>query len=119
MFCLPPHGGQKSSLFIPNRTNLLGPYYHKHDIFSDVDLEDLLSALAPSEIQSLVDEMASDPDDKHLPASVRNSYRCSKEPTGELNRDSLINHINQEGIAGSHPCLRKFLRICSPRTAFM
>lgn len=64
----------------------------------DVDLEDLLSALAPSEIQSLVDEMASDPDDKHLPASVRNSYRCSKEPTGELNRDSLINHINQEGM---------------------
>jgi len=64
----------------------------------DVDLEDLLSALAPSEITQLVDEMASDPDDKHLPASVRNSYRCSKAPTGELNRDSLINHINQEGI---------------------
>jgi len=64
----------------------------------DVDLEDLLSALAPSEITQLVDEMASDPDDKHLPASVRNSYRCGKEPTGELNRDSLINHINQEGI---------------------
>lgn len=64
----------------------------------DVDLEDLLSALAPSEVQSLVDEMASDPDDKHLPASVRNSYRCSKEPTGPLNRDSLITHINEEGI---------------------
>ena len=74
------------------------PYLEQGDMmFSDVDLEDLLSALAPSEIQSLVDEMASDPDDKHLPASVRNSYRCSKEPTGELNRDSLINHINQEG----------------------
>lgn len=64
----------------------------------DVDLEDLLSALAPSEITQLVDEMASDPDDKHLPASVRNSYRCGKAPTGELNRDSLINHINEEGM---------------------
>jgi len=64
----------------------------------DVDLEDLLSALAPSEITQLVDEMAADPDDKHLPASVRTAYRCSKPPTGELNRDSLINHINQEGI---------------------
>ncbi len=63
----------------------------------DVDLEDLLSALAPSEITQLVDEMAADPDDKHLPASVRTAYRCSKTPTGELNRDSLINHINQEG----------------------
>lgn len=64
----------------------------------DVDLEDLLAALAPSEITQLVDEMAADPDDKHLPASVRTAYRCSKPPTGELNRDSLINHINQEGM---------------------
>ncbi len=44
----------------------------------DVDLEDLLSALAPSEVEALVDEMAADPDDKHLPASVRTAYRCTK-----------------------------------------
>ena len=25
----------------------------------------------------------------------RTAYRCEKEPTGELNRDSLINHINE------------------------
>jgi hypothetical protein len=64
----------------------------------DVDLEDLLNALDPSEIESLVDEMAADPDDKHLPASVRTAYRCKKDPTGALNRDSLINHINDEGF---------------------
>jgi len=64
----------------------------------DVDLEDLLSALAPSEVTQLVDEMAADPDDKHLPASVRTAYRCEKQPTGGLNRDSLINYINEEGI---------------------
>lgn len=64
----------------------------------DVDLEDLLQALAPSEIESLVNEMAADPDDKHLPASVRTAYRCTKEATGPLNRDSLINHINEEGM---------------------
>lgn len=65
---------------------------------TDSDLEDLMSSLSPEELEKLVDEMASDPDDKHLPASVRNSYRCTKEATGELNRDSLINHINQEGM---------------------
>ena len=65
---------------------------------TDADLEDLMASLSPEELNSLVDEMASDPDDKHLPASVRNSYRCAKDPTGELNRDSLINHINQEGM---------------------
>ena len=64
----------------------------------DVDLEDLLQGLSADEVQSLVDEMASDPDDKHLPASVRNSYRCEKAPTGALNRDSLIQHINDEGM---------------------
>ena len=70
------------------------------DILSapDVDLEDLLSALAPSEVNQLVEEMAADPDDKHLPASVRTAYNCKKEPTGPLNRDSLINYINEEGI---------------------
>lgn len=57
-----------------------------------------MASLDPNEVQALVDEMASDPDDKHLPASVRNSYRCSKEPTGTLNRDSLINFINKEGM---------------------
>lgn len=64
----------------------------------DVDLEDLLNAMSPSEVNQLVDEMAADPDDKHLPASVRTAYRCGKQPTGPLNRDSLINHINDEGI---------------------
>merc|ERR1712152_74769 len=61
----------------------------------EVDLEDLLSALSPEEVAHLVDEMAADPDDKHMPASVRTAYRCEKEPTGELNRDSLINCINE------------------------
>ena len=37
----------------------------------DVDLEDLLACLSPAEVQKLVDEFAADPDDKHLPASVR------------------------------------------------
>jgi len=62
------------------------------------DLEDLLAQLSSEDVTSLVDEMAGDPDDVHLPASVRNSYRCSKEATGTLNRDSLIKFINDEGL---------------------
>jgi hypothetical protein len=37
----------------------------------EVDLEDLLHSLSPAEVQALVDEMAADPDDVHIPASVR------------------------------------------------
>merc|ERR1712107_15949 len=61
----------------------------------EVDLEDLLAALSAEELSNLVDEMAADPDDKHMPASVGTAYRCEKDPTGDLNRDSLINHINE------------------------
>ena len=32
---------------------------------------DLLACLSPTEVQALLDEIASDPDDKHVPASVR------------------------------------------------
>ena len=64
----------------------------------DQDLEDLMAQLTPEELELIVDEMAADPDDKHVPAYLRNSYRCNKTATGELNRDSLINHINQEGL---------------------
>ena len=42
-----------------------------------------------------MDEMAADPDDKHMPASVKTAYRCEKDPTGDHNRDSLINCINE------------------------
>ena len=35
----------------------------------------IIGQLAEDEVQNLLDEMASDPDDVHLPASVRNSYR--------------------------------------------
>jgi len=61
----------------------------------EVDLEALMASLSPQELQALVDEMAADPDDVHIPASVRTAYRCEKEPTGDLNRDSLINCINE------------------------
>jgi len=61
----------------------------------DAELEKLMAALSAEELSNLVDEMAADPDDKHMPASVRTAYRCEKEATGDLNRDSLINCINE------------------------
>ncbi|XP_023344430.1 tropomodulin-3 [Eurytemora carolleeae] len=67
----------------------------------DVDIEDLLACLSPSEVQALLDELASDPDDKHVPASVRTSYRCEKNPTGDLDRGSLITYIKGEAV--KHP----------------
>ena len=33
--------------------------------------KDLLACLSSSEVQQMLDELASDPDDKHVPPSVR------------------------------------------------
>ena len=33
-----------------------------------------MASLSPSELQALVDEMAADPDDVHIPASVRYNF---------------------------------------------
>ena len=97
----------------------------------EVDLEDLLAALSAEELANLVDEMAADPDDKHMPASVRTAYRChtviivifvntviicltcrcEKDPTGDLNRDSLINCINE--IALNTPDAEEKVKILS------
>ena len=56
---------------------------------------DLLTSLSVEKLANLVDDMAAGPDNKHMPASVRIAYRCEKDTTGDLNRGSLINCINE------------------------
>ena len=56
---------------------------------------DLPTSLSVEKLANLVDDMAAGPDDKHMPASVRIACRCEKDTTGDLNRDSLINCINE------------------------
>ena len=43
-----------------------------------VELLDELMTIVTMKVVELLDELASDPDDKHVPPSVRNSYRCEK-----------------------------------------
>ena len=49
-------------------------------------LVDIIIADGCLDCNSVCFEMAADPDDKHMPASVRTAYRCEKDPTGDLNR---------------------------------
>ena len=44
-------------------------------MFNLSTFKDLLACLSSSEVQQMLDELASDPDDKHVPPSVR--YRNS------------------------------------------
>ncbi len=62
--------------------------------WNEVDIDVLVDTLTPGEIQALLDEC--DPDDPHLPASARCTYKCDKLPTGPLNRKKLLEFINEQ-----------------------
>jgi len=61
---------------------------------TDEEIDLLLTKLTSEEIEKLLDE--TDPDDKHMPASARCTYHCSKAPTGPLNRKALLKYIYDE-----------------------
>ena len=59
---------------------------------------DLLTSLSVEKLANLVDDMAAGSDNKHMPASVRIAYRGEKDTTSDLNRNSLINCINEVAL---------------------
>ena len=59
----------------------------KPDPLHELDIDELVERLSASEIQKLLDEC--DPDDPHIPPSMRNNYKCEKEPTGPLDKKKL------------------------------
>ena len=63
---------------------------------TELDIDDLVDRLTPGEIQKLLDEC--DPDDPHIPPSMRSNYKCEKEPTGPLDRKKLLDFINEQAL---------------------
>ncbi len=75
----------------------------------DLDIDELVERLTPGEIQRLLDEC--DPDDPHIPPSMRTNYKCEKKATGPLDRKKLLDFINEqvgERLMGSIPMLKKY-----------
>jgi len=64
--------------------------------WNELDVDELVDRLTPGEIQSLLDEC--DPDDPHIPPSMRCNYKCEKEATGPLNRQKLLDFINDQAL---------------------
>ncbi len=65
-------------------------------LFPPQDIDELVERLTPGEIQRLLDEC--DPDDPHIPPSMRTNYRCDKAPTGPLDRQRLMDFINEQAL---------------------
>lgn len=64
--------------------------------WSELDIDELVERLTPGEIQKLLDEC--DPDDPHIPPSLRCNYKCEKEATGPLDRKKLLDYINDQAL---------------------
>ena len=66
----------------------------KPDPLHELDIDELVERLTPGEIQRLLDEC--DPDDPHIPPSMRTNYKCEKQPTGPFNKKKLLDFINEQ-----------------------
>lgn len=68
----------------------------KYDPLAELDIDELVERLTPGEIQKLLDEC--DPDDPHIPPSLRSNYKCAKQDTGPLDRKHLLEFINEQAL---------------------
>jgi len=60
---------------------------------TDEEIDHLLANLSSDEIEKLLEDVESNPDDTFLPPSARCTYHCDKKPTGPYNRKKLLNYI--------------------------
>ena len=63
---------------------------------TDAEIDLLLANLSSDEIEKLLEDVESNPDDPHLPPSARCTYHCKKKPTGPYNRKKLLKYIYDE-----------------------
>merc|ERR1712223_1414560 len=63
---------------------------------TDAEIDHLLANLTSDEIEKLLEDVESNPDDPHLPPSARCTYHCNKKPTGPYNRKKLLKYIYDE-----------------------
>ena len=61
--------------------------------YDNVPFEELLDQLTEAELEELTNEV--DPDDTHVPASMRCKDQTKKQPTGPLNRKKLLEFLKK------------------------
>lgn len=61
--------------------------------YDNIPFEDLLDQLTEAELEELTNEV--DPDDTHVPASMRCKDQTKKQPTGPLNRRKLLEFLKK------------------------
>lgn len=75
------------------------PYRQELEKYRDIDEDKILQELSPEELAQLDAELAEmDPENVLLPAGLRQRDQTQKSPTGPLDRDALLQHLERQAL---------------------
>lgn len=75
------------------------PYRQELEKYRDIDEDKILQELSPEELAQLDEELAEmDPENVLLPAGLRQRDQTQKSPTGPLDRDALLQHLERQAL---------------------
>ncbi|XP_077048203.1 tropomodulin-4 isoform X3 [Agelaius phoeniceus] len=75
------------------------PYRQELEKYRDIDEDKILQELSPEELAQLDAELAEmDPENVLLPAGLRQRDQTHKSPTGPLDRDALLQHLERQAL---------------------
>ncbi|NWY19387.1 TMOD4 protein, partial [Aphelocoma coerulescens] len=75
------------------------PYRQELEKYRDIDEDKILRELSPEELAQLDAELAEmDPENVLLPAGLRQRDQTQKSPTGPLDRDALLQHLERQAL---------------------
>ncbi|NXP42446.1 TMOD4 protein, partial [Leiothrix lutea] len=75
------------------------PYRQELEKYRDIDEDKILAELSPEELAQLDAELAEmDPENVLLPAGLRQRDQTQKSPTGPLDREALLQHLERQAL---------------------
>ncbi|NWT15949.1 TMOD4 protein, partial [Vireo altiloquus] len=75
------------------------PYRQELEKYRDIDEDKILQELSPEELAQLDAELAEmDPENVLLPAGLRQRDQTQKSPTGPLDREALLQHLERQAL---------------------
>ncbi|XP_008069975.1 tropomodulin-4 isoform X2 [Carlito syrichta] len=77
----------------------MSSYQKELEKYRDIDEDEILRTLSPEELEQLDGELQEmDPENMLLPAGLRQRDQTKKSPTGPLDRDALLQYLEQQAL---------------------
>ncbi|EPQ16650.1 Tropomodulin-4 [Myotis brandtii] len=77
----------------------MSSYLKELEKYRDIDEDEILKTLSPEELEQLDCELQEmDPENLLLPAGLRQRDQTKKSPTGPLDRDALLQYLEQQAL---------------------